>query len=410
MKHLMSRLAPLLVCAAGLAACGGGGGGASGGNTTPIAAAVKLSNVQPQRIDVKTVESTNPQLEVKLTGDVVGDLTSLNGQTLYVLLEDPSGLLSVRDTQFQQTGLGNVITLRTKPTTGRAGVLEGSLKVNVCLDAACTRPIGNSPASIPYKLSISAAPKFVDASAITVEVPFGTLDEAGANAAYPWATPAARRAVNVKMPDDLASAPLWVQLGTEWANDAGVATSQTFAGLGYSSGTSATAGAMFPMVLTLVPKPVGTYRGQVNVRSLWNASSTPPEYGESALLNVTYVVKDSGKPVMFVPAALNTIDDGITTAGPVFFHVVAADGTLYTKISRIEFGPEAGGLRWLFPFNSGVAEGGDKTGFTVVHSCDTAGCVARGRVYTAQIYVATESGKEAATPLTVTYDRKAFAN
>lgn len=402
MKHWVSRLATALFCAAGLAGCGGGGGGSAAptDSTTSAATAVKLSNVQPQTIDLKTVESEAPQQSVKLTGDVVGDLTRLSGQTLYALVEDPTGLLVVSSTQFMASGVSNSITLGLKSTLGRAGTLQGSLRVNVCLDALCAKPISGSPVTIPYQLSVAPGPKFLEGASMTVEVPFGTLTGASNEPLSAYTTPAAQRTLNVKLPDDLPTAPLYTQLNSNWTFNPDVPYDQAWAGLGSSVdiNSSVPAGSTLPMSLTLAAKPVGTYKGRVKLRSIWKPDAVPPQYGE-AVFDVTYSVKDSGKSVMFVPAAFD-ISSPLDIGGPTFFRVVGADGTVYSQVSRIVHGAESGGKSWLF-LNS---YSGDSGVFTLVrNNCDLGGCLLRGRKYTAQVFIATAAGKEADTPFMVSW-------
>lgn len=102
---------------------------------------------------------------------------------------------------------------------------------------------------------------------------------------------------------------------------------------------------------------------------------------------------------MFVPASFD-ITNPMDIGGPTSFRVVSADGAEYSRISRIVHGPEASGQAWLF-FANYQSEPGV---FTLVrNNCDVGGCLVRGRKYTAQVFVATEAGKEADTPFMVSW-------
>ncbi|MEY3253894.1 MAG: hypothetical protein RL227_2867 [Pseudomonadota bacterium] len=54
-----------------------------------------------------------------------------------------------------------------------AGSREGHLRLNVCLDTACTRPIGNSPVVLPSRIIVVGGVRIGERGPIGVDVPFG---------------------------------------------------------------------------------------------------------------------------------------------------------------------------------------------------------------------------------------------
>jgi hypothetical protein len=149
-------------------ACGGGGGTSDPG---PIGTALRLTNVTSNPTVVTVFESDAPFGLLTVTADLEGDLARLNGQTVYVLVEDPDAWFEPSvAVQTTPSGRGNQLTLAGKATRGRIGRFQGSLRIRVCVDPACAQPLGNSPLLVPYDLTVVAGPRFDLISPLNVTV------------------------------------------------------------------------------------------------------------------------------------------------------------------------------------------------------------------------------------------------
>jgi hypothetical protein len=156
-----------------LASCGGGGGDA------PPAPGPSVTVGSP---DVTSIAAAilvgDPMHDVLLTGTVSGDLASLNGRTIFVIVEDPGGLfvstpppslvlqnLSATTVQYALTLRGMVMPAVTRRT--------GTMRVFVCLDLACASPLGGIPILLPYDVQVIPG-LTVDPKTFDITVPFGT--------------------------------------------------------------------------------------------------------------------------------------------------------------------------------------------------------------------------------------------
>lgn len=366
----------VLGMAALMAGCGGGGSGTET-QIPPLASAVRISNVQPQKIEATVPEAETPMSGFDISADVLGDLSRLNGQTLYVLIEDASGLFDVASTLISPNGLGNRVSLKLKSTLGRGGVIEGNLRLNVCIDAACKQPLGNSPTLIPFKLQIQSGLKLLDASPLQVEVPFGTVTDDGA-----WAN-AVVRAVSLQVPVGFTGTPT-----VSWTSVTPALGGAPLASLTYGA---LQAGQTVPGRLAFGTLPVGRYAGQLRIRSLVANASVESE----SVTEVAYVVKASGKSMLFKPAVMDFL-----LGGAQGLFVVAADGSTYTQVSRIVYSANAGAARWLLLTPLGVGPSGSQF---QVHAgdCSMGACGPGSGSYTASVYFATATGVEAPLPYTI---------
>lgn len=392
----MSRLMPLWVLLSSLSGCGGGGGdgGANSGAVEApplqLASAVKVTNVQPQLLQIQGVEADKPSDGVVLSADVTGDLSRLAGQTVYVLVEDPTKTFEVVNTEIHANGIGNQIVLRVKSTLGRSGTTDGTLKVNVCLDLACNSPLGNSPVSVPYKLTIAPAIKIAEASPIQVEVPFGAIGYQDAFVTY-----AVRRAVTLQVPPDFVGGI--PDYGTEWT----ASTPNAPAMLATLEHPALQAGQSVPALMNFGLKPVGNYRSTLKL-SNWSGNRLA-----ESVVTVNYVVKESGQRMAYVPTTLaaTTGSTGRLTDGPAV-SVIAADAALYTRVGRVAYSANSGAVKWLTLMKvegGALAEGGTYF-FSSMSNCGTetqlANCLPPGS-YTAMVYFATDAGVESPVPLQV---------
>ncbi|MFG6433277.1 hypothetical protein [Roseateles sp. LYH14W] len=351
---------------------------------------MKVSNVQPQRLEIQGVEADKPSDGAVLSADVTGDLSRLAGQTVYVLVEDGTQTFEVVSTEIRANGIGNQITLRAKSTLGRSGTIEGILNVHVCLDLACKSPLGNSPVSVPYKLTLAPAIKIVEASPIQVEVPFGTIGYQDAFVAY-----AVRRPVTLRVPPDFVGGI--PNYGTEWTASTGRAP----AVLATLSHGALPAGESVPAEMMFGLAPVGTYSSKLKLSS-WSGNRSA-----ESVVTVNYVVKESGQRMLYVPSTISA-QTGSTGRGTdaSAVTVVAADGAQYTRVGRIVYSANSRSVKWLYltSVSGGAAALNTTRFFSSVSNCGgeflLVNCLPAGN-YTAMVYLATEAGDEAPVPLPV---------
>jgi hypothetical protein len=125
--------------------------GCSGGES--ISDVLRIESLQPASIDAEIwVGDAAP--DVRLVGRVSGDLSFLNGKTLYIVIEDPAQLftqppvlsLNPEDKSAEILLLGR---LQNAP-----GTLQGQIRVFACLDLQCKSQLGGSPAAIPYHVVV----------------------------------------------------------------------------------------------------------------------------------------------------------------------------------------------------------------------------------------------------------------
>jgi hypothetical protein len=113
---------------------------------------------------------------VVLSGTVSGDVNSLSGRTVYVIVEDPAALFEPTATlQLQQAGSvwQYTLTLRGR-ALGTSGRRTGNVRVFVCLDAACNSRLNGTPIAIPFNVNVMPG-MVLSTQTIQVTVPFGTV-------------------------------------------------------------------------------------------------------------------------------------------------------------------------------------------------------------------------------------------
>lgn len=155
-----------LFCAV-LAACGGGDSGGSG------ASSVTVHLDSPRSLRAEVLEGLAlPDME--WTGSVSGDVSSLSGKTVYVTIVDPDHLFDQAPLFTQTSNNGLTVGVRGA-VQGVPRHAVGNISINVCLDAACSQPLGGSPLQLPYDVNILAG-LTVDTTPISANYRFG--DEA----------------------------------------------------------------------------------------------------------------------------------------------------------------------------------------------------------------------------------------
>ncbi|MFO1245950.1 MAG: hypothetical protein U1E71_12320 [Ramlibacter sp.] len=127
----------------------------------------------PARVDA-TLYLGDSMTTTFLNGSATGNIASLAGRTLYIVVVDPHSLFQATPSVFLSGSSVNV-TLSGR-TQAVAGLKEGVLKIYVCVDSACTTQLGGSPLSLPY--SVSVLPSVTtDQASMAVSVPFGEVPQ-----------------------------------------------------------------------------------------------------------------------------------------------------------------------------------------------------------------------------------------
>lgn len=177
----MRRTLAAGVLALFLGACGGGGGGGDGGGP---GSGVHVTLISPPNIVEEAYEGTYLR-PVTLVGTASGDVSSLSGRTLYIIVVDPDGLYQANPSiSFAPGNQVNVVLTGTVQPTPRH--VTGNLTVNVCLDADCAQPLGGSPLHVPYDVTVRAGLN-VDTTPFNIAYRFG---DAPAIRSFPVALPA----------------------------------------------------------------------------------------------------------------------------------------------------------------------------------------------------------------------------
>lgn len=165
MEDVLRRLSGALCVAALLVACGGGGSSGSGAAETPIKpvavglGGVKLPTVAGERMIGNRFNLERlPQADIE--ADVTGDLTTLNGKQVYVIVNDPNGIFN-NVLLLQETSTHYRLRLYYESAVYGAtdydmpvGDFKSSVQVSVCLDVGCTQPFMGSPIVMPYSYKV----------------------------------------------------------------------------------------------------------------------------------------------------------------------------------------------------------------------------------------------------------------
>ena len=158
-----------------IAGCGGGsGGGGSGAGEDRTASRIMVSS--PTLTSDGFPNISGESIKLVLVGTIKGEFEQLQGKSVFVTVEDPAALfLPTAEVVVTSAGsyLDYRLTLNGK-AAATAGRLTGSLRIFVCLDQACRQPLGGTPLTVPYSITVEAGPA-MDRSVIDIEVPFGTV-------------------------------------------------------------------------------------------------------------------------------------------------------------------------------------------------------------------------------------------
>lgn len=159
-----------------LVACGGGGGG---GGTPDASTAVTVTLLSPTQPYTATVPSRRSTPDLTLVGQASGDLSTLNGRTLWVIVEDAAGLFDPQafTSVDARTGTATIRLFGKQLTV--AGHFTGTLRVLVCLDATCQSQLKGSPLTLPYDVTVLPG-LAVSTHAVAVTARFGDQPPQGA--------------------------------------------------------------------------------------------------------------------------------------------------------------------------------------------------------------------------------------
>ncbi len=386
-------LAVLGAALSGLVACGGGGGGSAGTEpvVTPAGVNLRLVNIRSSGTTQTLVDDRSANVgAVTITADVQGDLAQLNGQTLFIIVEDSAQLFQ-RDVLHSVTGAtDNSITLLGRNAQGRTGSYRGPLRVNVCLDAACTRPFLGSPIEVPYQIDVLPGIRVDAASPIQITTSFGRVP-------------------------DVVTVPVSLPTGMQFFAASAIAPPP--ATLNDRVAATVLQGSSPAVQLQGLPMPVGSYTLTLNV------SGGLMVGGQGFSLNrdvpVIYTVTEApGVFGLMTPSNL-ALRVGSALPGQELavadFQLLAANGQRYSQVSRIEYQPpvpggnlDAGSRTWLefiVPFD-GSNSATTRVQF-LARACraqaspsDPTACLATGR-YDALVYFKTDAGTEFPTALPV---------
>lgn len=364
-----------------LAACGGGGGGGS-----PQGDALRLTNIQATGNVQRAFEGPQALGGVVITADVSGDLAALNGQTVYVIVEDSDALFEAAPrVSISSNGIGNMIELFGRPLTGRTGSYRNPLRLNVCLDAACQRPFAGSPYLVSMQVDVLPGLSFAGATPRVIDLPFGA--------------PVTQVSLPVNLP---AEVNFWDFTLTPPA------------GIPWSTMTARKADNT-TLELQVERLPVGRYTHSLQVRA--TAVLDGGSYALGGTLPIEVNILASGQQAAWSPgsAALRVTTSPIANSVDTFnAFLIAADGRIYSELSRVEYLPagpsgnlDAGSIQWL-----SLGTGGNSAAFgaqTLVggttNGCHAptviSPCLPPGR-YDARLWMKDLAGLEQPVPLPVT--------
>ncbi len=257
------RVIAAAVVGLSIAVSGCGGGGGSGGGAGP---SVRLDS--PASIAAEVRQDANMP-NVSLVGSLVGDISSLSGKTLYIVVEDPAQLFEADPfvTYASSTSLSiNLI--------GRAmvvpGVRQGQMRVFACLDPACATQLSGSPMAVPYRVDVLPGLTLAS-STLSVNTTFGN--------------PEVQRTVTLGLPRDTISF-------------AAVATSS-----GAIVASSAVNGSNGDVAIRIPPAPPGRHTETVRVVAVTADLAGQPGRTYEKFITIEHVVADDPSVnVVFSPA------------------------------------------------------------------------------------------------------------
>lgn len=147
-----------VVCG-GLVACGGGGGSGDGASSTPT------PPVTPSETFTATLGSSSLALAYEAgstptAGQVLATTSSTNPSRVYAAVSSANGAADPNIERLSvELQTATTATVRLLPRAGlAAGSYSGNVLVKLCVDDACARHYSGSPFTLPYAITVSAAP------------------------------------------------------------------------------------------------------------------------------------------------------------------------------------------------------------------------------------------------------------
>ncbi len=364
--------------AVALGGCGGGGGGPGGGTTSGVTLTLDPSHM------VATVMETAAMPDQFVTGHASGDLASLNGKTIYVVVEDPASLFAGSSVTVMPTG-AFTLQLQGKSLTA-PGHYTGNLRIFVSLDQALTQQLGNSPLAVPYDVEVLPGLS-VDTAQLTVATTFGD--------------PAPTRAVKATLsPYTTSWYARWFTGSQLTTGCLGDGTYDTGGGAGLELIDCAPDGTV---TITLEPQPPGNYSKTVRIQATVSYGGTTYAFSKEIAISYTVAANDSVEAVFYPPTM-----DVTRTAGDSLFeqanYLVVTNTGVASTWHPVEYlgNPAAAdghpqvNAWWIeYPYK------GTSTCYNTISSSD---CLPVG-VYTARMhYTLTKDGvaTEAYYPITLT--------
>jgi len=262
-----------------LSACGGGGGGSNGGGGSRVQVAL----TSPTNI-VEEVYEGGPMRTVTLVGMASGDVASLAGRTIYIIVVDPDGLFQANPLVSLAAGNQvNVILAGAVQAVPRH--VAGSLTVNVCLDAACAQPLGGSPLHLPYDVTVRPGIN-VDGSPMAVGYRFGDVP--------------AIRSFAVGLPSNLTNF-----VATAVENDG-------FSPSNYAVAEAMQTGGNGLVTVTFTPAVPGVYTGKIRIDVTLAGPQGAMAYRKD--IPFTYTVTDNAAVLAFYyPSQVAVVVSGSST-------------------------------------------------------------------------------------------------
>ena len=104
----------------------------------------------------RTVSAGQAISNATFSGTISGDVFSLAGQTIYLVIEDPLGLFvpgGSLQVEPRGSGWGYNLTLTTG-ALARTGRFADKLTIYACLDAQCSTRLAGTPVKITYDISV----------------------------------------------------------------------------------------------------------------------------------------------------------------------------------------------------------------------------------------------------------------
>jgi hypothetical protein len=104
----------------------------------------------------RTVSARQAISNATFSGTISGDVFSLAGQTIYLVIEDPLGLFvpgGSLQVEPRGSGWGYNLTLTTG-ALARTGRFADKLTIYACLDAQCGTRLAGTPVTITYDISV----------------------------------------------------------------------------------------------------------------------------------------------------------------------------------------------------------------------------------------------------------------